>query len=339
MNAVSEFFASVKADLTDRRLLPAVAAVCALLVGALAYALLGGGGSSSPSVPPVPSATPSKGIAVTDVTTDKAVAETTDGASAQSKGIARDPFAALPGSEAATATTPSSSPIPASSPSSSTSSTTEASGGESSGSSGSSPSSKTSEPSISGQSKPKSKSKPVYDVTIKLGTLPPGITPETANLHEYKNLKLLAPLPSSDQALLVFRGVTAKGRSATFTVVGEAILTGAGTCLPSPLQCQAVDLKPGETEQLDTVQPNGEALIYELRVLGIETRTAKEASGNASAASRGDGEVEWGVSRVGQELLRKAGLVALPFLRYSSQPGVLVFGKKKARTAHPASQG
>ena len=42
----------------------------------------------------------------------------------------------------------------------------------------------------------------------------------------------------------MFRGVTAKGRSATFTVVGEAILTGAGTCLPSPLQCAAVDLKP-----------------------------------------------------------------------------------------------
>src|SRR5262249_40021350 len=142
--------------------------------------------------------------------------------------------------------------------------------------------------------------KPVYNVTIKLGTLPPGITPETANLHEYKNLKLLAPLPSADVALLVFRGVTVKGRSATFTVVGEAILTGAGTCLPSPLQCTAVNLKPGETEQLNTVQPNGESLIYELRVLGIEKQTAKEASGNASAASTGDSEVQWGVSRFGK---------------------------------------
>ena len=41
----------------------------------------------------------------------------------------------------------------------------------------------------------------------------------------------------------------------------------------------------------------------------------------------------WGVSRVGQELLRKAHLVALPFLRYSSQPGVLVFAKPKPKKA------
>ena len=51
------------------------------------------------------------------------------------------------------------------------------------------------------------------------------------------------------------------------------------------------------------------------------------------SARRHPGSEEWGVSRVGQELLRKAGLVALPFLRYSSQPGVLVFAPHKASAA------
>jgi len=242
---MSEFFASVKADLTDRRLLPLVAVVCALLVAALAYALLGGSPSNEPS-------------------------------------------------------------------------------GSSNG----------------GSSKPKTKPKTVYDVSIKFGVLPPGTAPEAATLTEYKKLKLQSPLPSAAQPLIVFRGVTTKGRSATFTLVSEAILTGAGACLPSPLQCQAVDLKPGETEQLNYVQPNGEPVIYELRVLRIEAQKAKTASGKAAAASRHDAGAQWGVSRVGQELLRKAHLVALPFLRYSSQPGVLIFAKPKAKKAHaPASHG
>ncbi len=335
---MNEFFASVKADLTDRRLLPIVAVVCALLVAAIAYAVLGGGSSSSStaSVPPVPSVKPPSGIAVTPATTQKAVAETTDGATDQSYGVARNPFTPLPGSASTTTvaavTTPSSSSGSSSStPSTSTSSGSETSGSSTSGTSGSS---------NGGQSKPKAKPKTVYDVTIKFGVLPPGTAPENATLAEFKKLKLQTPLPSADTPLIVFRGVTAKGRSATFTLVGEAILTGAGACLPSPLQCQAVDLKPGETEQLNYVQPNGESVIYELRVLGIEAEKAKTASKNASAASRhGDGG-QWGVSRVGQELLRKAHLVALPFLRYSSQPGVLVFAKPKAKKAHaPASKG
>lgn len=338
MNAVNEFFASVKADLTDRRLLPAVAAVCALLVGALAYALLGGGSSSpsSPSVPPVPSVVPSKGIAVTDATANTAVAETTDGASAQAQGMARDPFAALPGSEATT--TPSTSPTPSSTPSSS-SSTPASSGSEGSGGSGSESSGSSNEGSSNEEQSQPKRPKTVYDVTVKFGTLPPAITPETADLHEYKNLRLSTLLPAPDDVLLAFRGVTPKGRSATFTLVNEAIPSGAGLCLPSALQCLVVNLKVGETEQFSVVKPSGEAVLYELRVLSIEPQKTKASGAAASAASRRGGGEEWGVSRVGQELLRKAHLVAMPFLRYSSQQGVLVFTPKKPKTAHHASQG
>jgi hypothetical protein len=329
---MNELFAQIKEDLTDRRLLPAVAAVCVLFVAALAYALLGGGGSSSSTngLPPVPVVPSSKGISVSGATEQKAVAETTDGFKDQSHGVARDPFAPLPGS-ATSAVVPAPAPGPAPGPEATSSSASSSSSSVSETPSSSGPEAST--PSEPQKGKSKKKAKTAYDVAIKFGVLPPNTAPELAQLTEYKKLKLQTPLPSAEQPLIVFRGVTAKGRSATFTLVGEAILTGTGACLPSPAQCQAVDLKPGETEQLNYLQPNGESVIYELRVLSIEKRAASAASAKASVARRHPGSEEWGVSRVGQELLRKAGLVALPFLRYSSQPGVLVFAKPKAKKA------
>jgi hypothetical protein len=332
---MNEFFASIKADLTDRRLLPAVAAVCALLVAALAYALLGGGGGSAapeshgPSVPVAPLPT---GIAVTGAEAQKAVAETPDGFRQQTHGASHDPFTPLAG------------PPPASAPANaaSTESSSASSGGSGGSESSTAPESSESGSGESGESKskskPKKKAKVVYDVAIKFGELPPNTPPEAAVLTEYKKLKLQTPLPSAEQPLIVFRGVTNRGRAATFTLVGEAILTGTGKCLPSPQQCTAVDLQPGQTEQLNYLQPDGTTKLYELRVLGIEAQKAKASKAKASVASRKGGGEVWGVSRAGQKVLREAGLVAIPYLRYSSQPGVLVFAppKPKKRHAHSA---
>ena len=329
---MNELFAQIKEDLTDRRLLPIVAAVCALLVAAIAYAVLGGGGGSSSPVRPLPApAALPPGIAVTGATAAKAVAETTDGYKQQKQGSARDPFIPLTGPAPASTSAAASSPLTASSSaSSSTPASTPSS--ESSGGSGSSEPAK--------PSKPKSTPKPktVYDVAVKFGEVPPGVTPELAQLTEYMKLKLQTALPSVQQPLVVFRGVTAHGTSATFTLVGEAILSGTGACLPSPQQCQAVDLKPGEIEQLDYLPPSGPSTVYELRVLSIEGHVAKASSAKASAARRHGDSASWGVSKAGEKLLRKAGLFALPFLRYSSDPGVLVFaapGKHKHH-AHDA---
>jgi hypothetical protein len=333
---MNEFFASIKADLTDRRLLPAVAAVSALLVAAIAYALLGGGGGSSapeshgPTVPvaPLPS-----GIAVTGAEAQKAVAETPDGFRDQTHGTAHDPFKPLAGPAPASAAANA-----ASTESSSPSSSSGSGGEESATTPESSESSSSTE--TTPKSKPKKKAKTVYDVTIKFGELPANTPPEAAQLTEYKKLKLQTPLPSAEQPLIVFRGVTNRGRAATFTLVGEAILTGTGACLPSPQQCQAVDLQPGQVEQLNYLQPDGTTKLYELRVLGIEPQKAKASKAKASAASRHGHAEAWGVSRAGQKLLREAGLVAIPYLRYSSQPGVLVFAppKPKKHPAHGAQQ-
>jgi hypothetical protein len=59
-------------------------------------------------------------------------------------------------------------------------------------------------------------------------------------------------------------------------------------------------------------------------VLTIAARKTKVKASKANA---------WAESRAGRQLLRESGLVTLPFLRYSSQPGVLVFAPHKASAA------
>ena len=124
--------------------------------------------------------------------------------------------------------------------------------------------------------------------------------------------------------MIVFRGVIAGGKSATFTLVGEAILRGSAKCLPSASQCQAIDLKAGQSEELEYVPLGGSAITYLLEVVKITPSTA-----SAAAARRAFG----GESKSGLELLRSHGLASLPGLRYSDDKGVLVFAAKHAFAA------
>jgi hypothetical protein len=310
---MTEFLSSLKTDLLDRRLLPFVALVAVALLAAIGYAVMGGGSSSTPgaALPGATAVTPSSGIAVTATTPEKAVAETTDGTREQRTGRARNPFEAIAGTTTQTSATTTPAATGGSSEASKSSSGTESGGG-------SSESGKSTEP-----TKPATKKQPktVYHVAIEFGVFPAGSTPETVVLTPYENVKLQTALPSAKQPLIVFRGVTSAGKSATFSIVGEAILHGIGACLPSSAQCQALDLKPGQSEQLEYLPPSGsETIVYELRVVSI-------AAGKASKASAAS---VWGESKAGREVLRRAGLMALPFLRYSSQPGVLVFPRRGA---------
>jgi hypothetical protein len=316
---MNDFFKALKEDLTDRRLRPIIAVAAIALLGAVGYAVLGGGGSSS-SVPPataaVAPATPS-GLATSPSVPNTAVAETTEGDLTQHHGVAHDPFSQLPQAkaEAAKAAATSSASTSSSTPSSASSAPTESKGSTETTSS-SSESTKPSTP---------AKPKVVYHVSVLFGPTPPPAPAPSTPLTPYENLKLMAALPSAKAPLVVFRGVTSGGKSATFTLVGEAILHGPGVCLPSAEQCQAIDLKPAQTEQLEYLSTTGQVISYELSLVGI-------SSGKASAASLKDPLV--GTSKAGRELLRNAGLLAIPGLRASSQAGVLVFaGHTAAHTA------
>jgi hypothetical protein len=321
---MTDFLNSVKADLLDRRLLPILAAVGVAFAAALLYAVLGGS-SPSATVTPAPApatvATGLSGVAVSQAPTNpnEAVAETTSGAGYQRAGATRNPFAPLPGS---TTTTKPATSSP-SAPSAPTPSAT-------------APSS--SAPAPAAATKPSSPEKPakvkkpktVYRVTVMFG-VPTPATSTGSTLPTYENLTRQQPLPSASQPLVVFRGVTVGGKSATFTLLGEAILHGTGSCLPNASQCEAIDLQVGQSEELEYLPPSGAAITYRLQVVSITPRAVSAAA--ASRAFRGE-------SKVGRELLKRIGLTALPYLRYSTRNGVLVFGGRSAfdARAHAAAR-
>jgi hypothetical protein len=319
---MTAFLNSLKADLLDRRLLPFVAFVAFALIATIAYVAIGGGSSTATptaAVTPVKVSTPGGRLTVSQTNTENAGSETTEGSSGQHRGVARNPFAPI--TSPTTKTTTTAKP--------STTSTPSSSGGSSTGSGGSSPTSKPTTP--TSPSKPTAPAKPtvVYHVAVLFGVLPPGTTPQTAVLTPFENLKLLTPLPSAQQPLLVFRGVTAGGHSATFTLVGEAILHGSANCLPSASQCQEIDLRTGQSELLEYLPASGPAVVYELKVVTIAA--SKASTGDAEGLLRGE-------SKAGRELLRRDGLVEIPDLHYSSQVGVLAFVGHPAFGAHSASR-
>jgi hypothetical protein len=324
------FLESLKSDLLDRRMIPVVGLLVVLLIAAVAYAVLGGS-SSTPATSATSPVTPvakTPGIAVSQVKTTAvtANAETTSGTSQQTGGSSRNPFTALPSvkRENAAAAAAASAAKAASGASSSGSSESSASSSSGSSTTGGSTSSPAGETAPHAPTKPKAK-QTTYDVSVLFGTTTsPGAPPDTSTLTPFNDLTREQPLPSDSQPLVVFRGVLAGGKSATFTLVGEAILRGQAKCLPSTSQCQAIDLQPGQTEELEYFPIGAPAVVYVLQVANIASNKAKSASVHGGIGAQ---------SKSGLALLRRAGLESLPGLRYSQAKGVFVFAGKSAFAA------
>jgi hypothetical protein len=340
---MNDLLESIKADLLDRRLLPLFALVALALLAALGYAAFGGGSSAPAPSPAAPSSsTKPPGIAVSEANTSSAepVAETTSGASKQSGGRTRNPFASLPSAKAASAAGATGTSVAGSGSSAAGSSPSTSSGGGGGTSSAGASTGPSSGAESGGESKPSSstggstpkkksaqqpKSQTDYQVSVLFGAAAPGTPPQSASLTPYDNLQRQQPLPSAPQGVVVFRGVVAGGKSATFTIVGEAIPRGSGACQPSASQCQAIDLQAGETEELEFLPAEGPAVNYLLQLVSIKPVKA------GSASVRHDLESE---SKAGLNLLRSLGLTALPGLRYSTaHRGVLVFAGHRASAA------
>lgn len=332
---MSDFFSPLKSDLLDRRFLPILVLLGVALIAALTYAVLGSGGSSTSSTP-APSVASSGVTRATAVVVsqapstnpNQAVAETTSGASKQHGGVAHNPFSPLPGAKSATASSGGSTAASKGSSSSATSSS-----GTSSSGSGKSPSSGATTPATTPKPTTPAKPKPqpprqVYQVDVLFGVAPAGTPSQNIPLTSFNNLTRLDPLTAGGEAPLVFAGVSAGGKSAIFTLVREVILHGPAVCHPSASQCQAIQLAPGQSEELEYVLSSTQTLIYKIQLVSI---TAVKATA-AKAAKAFHAE-----SKAGRTLLRRAGLSALPGLRYSLNKGVVVvLGGHRAFAAHAA---
>jgi hypothetical protein len=296
---------SLKSDLLSRRLLPLVALVVLALAAAVAYAVLGGGSSGQTPVAAVPPAATTAAATVTPAPANptEAVSETPAGSRYQRQGGAHDPFVQLPApvKKVVRTTTSVKSTTGGATPSSPASGTT------------TTPTKTTPKPTP----KPAKPKQPTveYDVAVLFGPAPttPGQTP---TLTPYEKLKHLAPLPSASNPLVLFSGVSASGKGATFVLAREAILKGEATCLPSTSQCEVIDLAKGQTEELSYLQENGQTVTYQLQLVSISKR---EVSPSASARTK------LGESRFGRALLLRYAPPVLADLRYSPNKGVVVY--------------
>jgi hypothetical protein len=309
---------SIKSDLSDRRLLPIVVLLGLALAAAIAYSVLAGGSSGSPATPiaatgagPTTAPSGSRSVTLISANSHAAVSETTDGASYQRQEGAHDPFVQLP--------------VPAA-PKTQTSST-KASGASSTTTSAPSGQTTATKPSSGGGTtpapapqpaphKPKVVHRLVFNVGVLFGLAPttPG---QTSQLTPYADLKRLEPLPSSSEPLVMFEGASSDRKSAIFTLTREAIVKGAGICLPSSVQCEAVQLAVGQSEELQYLQANGESVTYELALVTIAWHETTTTEAKAARLDR--------PAHAGQALLRRLDLPVQSHLRFSSAKGVLVY--------------
>jgi hypothetical protein len=319
MNAVRDFFSSLKEDLLGRRLLPFLVVLGVALVAAVAYAALGGGSSTSPT-PVAASAPAGASVAVGDVAVSQApanpnepISETTNGTSKQHHGVAHDPFTPLPEAKTAASSSPTSTTASSSSPSTT----------PSAGSAPSAPSSGGTTPKETTPAKPKVYVH--YHVTAQLGVVPAvaeGAPAQPAVLKTYTDMALDEPLPGKANPQLVFLGVVLRtGKEALFGLTGAAILHGTGTCQPSATQCQAIDLQVGQSETLEVLEADGSTVTYELKLTSIDKSTSTASTARVRDAFRAQ-------AKAARELKRHAP--KLSDLRYSPWGGGFVFA------GHPA---
>jgi len=279
---MNEFFSSVKADLTDRRMRPLVAVVAIALLGAVAYTVLGGGGESSTG--PASATTggpagPTPSLTGASTTNPKAAAsETTYGTTYRhGSGKLVDPFTELKAKhkkstvKAASAGS-ASSPKTTSTAGSSGSSGSSGSGGSSGGSGGSTP---------PPPSKPVQRT--VYVVDVEFGKAPTAAG-EKPHLVSFKDIKVGKPVPSANDSLATLKSASldtkalSEGKtkaSATFALSTSRapIVEGPGQCLPSETQCESLKLQLGQTEELEYLEPSGETVTYLLKLSGVFANT------------------------------------------------------------------
>ena len=285
---MTEFLQSIRSDLFSKRMLPFVALLGIALIAAVGYAVTGGSGSAapapsaaSPSAPAVSGAA-ALPLAVAPANPNEAVSETPGGARYQSQGPTRDPFIPLPSPPAAKSAA-------ASGPSSTSGkSTGSSSGGSSSGGAGSSSGGSSAGGQKAPIPAPKKPAKPPFPYIVSalfgLASTTPG---KAATLTPYENLKPLQPLPSKQDVRVSFERVTTNGKGAVFKLVAPPILRGSGICLPSTSECETIDLEVGHSEELEYIEANGQAVVYELKVVGI----AKKSGGASTARVRRNAKV------------------------------------------------
>lgn len=246
----------------------------------------------------------------------------------QLTGRSRNPFAAAAGSAApstsTTSTTPSSavstvsnatqSAINALTGGSSVSSAsgtsgTGASGTTSTGSGATTPNA--APPSITGNAKAKPApsgltSTQSYDVALSItnGNGVAAIDP----------LERLTLLPSQQQPLLVELGVLQGGNRVLFAVQPDTVVSGPGTCMPGPIDCEILSLGQDQTESVSSHSDSSVAALFAVTGITAANHSSAKAAKQARLTE----------SAAGEAALDRSNLPALSLFQYEPSVGSVV---------------
>jgi hypothetical protein len=339
---MNDLLSALKEDLSSRRMLPLLIAAGLALVGALAYVgLVAASGASKASlapssvlkpVPPLPG----PAVASAPANPNAALSETTVGAGYQHHGKMRDPFEPLPGSRSALASGSASSGSSSSSSSAGSggsASSGEGAGGasggsgESSGGSGSGGSGGSGSGGSSGSGSgapPPSTPLNLYRVNVQLQQLSEAGQP-IGTPQVFESVTKLQPLPSKHRALVAPVGVTGHGAGVLFLLLREAILHGKASCVPNAGNCQAIDVRLHQAEELQVFENDGSIRYYRLTVTKIE-----KVSGASASAAR--------ASAAGSALIARMRLSVPSSAKFAGPLGAIV-GAPASVKGHAARRG
>ncbi len=142
------------------------------------------------------------------------------------------------------------------------------------------------------------------------------ITKPTGGLSTLAPLERLTPLPSAQQPLLVELGVLKGGSRVLFAVQPGTVVSGKGTCIPGPIDCEILELAQAQTERLSVQTSKGLVRVALFAVAGI---TAVKHPSRAAAM-----KVRNQVSSAGRRVLDRSSLKALQLFRYEASAGAVI---------------
>jgi hypothetical protein len=142
----------------------------------------------------------------------------------------------------------------------------------------------------------------LYSLTVRFGASEGDVLPKM-------NLPRLKALPSAEDPVLVYLGLTKDKKSAIFMVDSNVEPQGDGSCDPSPANCETIKLHVGDTEFFDVKGENDETVAqYQLDLVKVARSTTASASAAKAARAK--------VSKSGRRLLRSRKAAQGP-LRWS----------------------
>ena len=125
---------------------------------------------------------------------------------------------------------------------------------------------------------PAPKTYAMHELTVRFGESADGA-------GSRRSLERLQPLPSKANPVLIYLGVLKDGKTAVFLVDQGVSAVGDGDCRPTPVECETVRLRAGETEFFDVLdEAGGVSAQYQLDLLKIHKgRTTSATRAQASS--------------------------------------------------------